>query len=388
MIEEVKSQTLLDRRLFTNSFIKEWCAKRWRNLFIQEALQDSRAVYKASKKGKNRKKDSRSPRKIISDRYIMGLAVNRELELEMPEAQIGKVKNTTLIFCPGFVNGFFPTRAYETKFTALSQEYGVNIIRADSHPMRSSEANMDDLLRAINHGVGFAADSSPISPENATPPGDIFLIGYSKGVTDLLTMIAHYPELKKRIRCIFSIAGAIGGSHVASNWHRAIREVDLEQVEVLLRILLPMILPGAAIKSPLRRLDEYDTRGALGSMKIKNRAEFLELHRESIDELNIPFFQITASTKAKNVPLLNKANFLDLWRIDADNDSELTANHQKLPVPMATNLATVQAHHVEIAYEPLPKEKRKGAPNMDYPFPRKALITAIFKFAAETGLID
>ena len=125
----------------------------------------------------------------------------------MPEAQMGKIKNTTLVFCPGFINGLIPVRAFEQELPAIEKKYGWPIIRADAHPVRGCEANNADLLDAIEKGKGFEAD--PENVRKGPPPGDIFLMGYSKGAPDILSLLVNHPEIRDRVRCIFTWAGAM-----------------------------------------------------------------------------------------------------------------------------------------------------------------------------------
>ena len=80
--------------------------------------------------------------------------------------------------------------------------------------MRSSEKNVVDLENAIERGVGFA-DGQPselvTAEDNPTPPGDVILIGYSKGSPDILALLAARPDLAPRIKAVIGWAGAVGG---------------------------------------------------------------------------------------------------------------------------------------------------------------------------------
>ena len=184
LIRALKQRVQENQRVLADPYVKEWCGRRWRNLFISESVTD-RAVLRAARRGLfSVWRDKRSPRQRIAERFLKGSeGVPREWELDLPEAQIGEVKNTTFVFCPGLLTGLLPVRAFEFAFPAIEEKYGVRIIRADLHPMRGCEANAETLLRTIERGVGRDAEGTSVAPEKATPPGDVCLICYSKGAT-------------------------------------------------------------------------------------------------------------------------------------------------------------------------------------------------------------
>jgi hypothetical protein len=76
----------------------------------------------------------------------------------MPPPVFKELKNTTLLFCPGFMSGLFPVMAFQDAFPILEKHYKVRILQSDSHPMRSCEANSVDLLNAIEKGIGLRCE--------------------------------------------------------------------------------------------------------------------------------------------------------------------------------------------------------------------------------------
>ncbi len=390
VIAALKMLVAEDKRVFTNAYVKEWCGRRWRNLFVQEGVKDEAALKEAKKLLPG---DKRPDGQKISERFLK-IDNRSEWQADMPQAQIGKLENTTLVFCPGLINGLLPDRAFCTEFPDIEQEYGAqgwHIMRADAHPMRGCEANNADLLSAINEGVGFEADAGRGSRENkrnGPPPRDVFLMGYSKGAPDILSLLVNHPELQDRIRCVFTWAGAIGGSYTADNLYQLIKDLPTEAVTARLNDFLALISAGALQRGPLRRMDEYDIKGALLDLSTYVREAFNEQHKETLDAMNIPIFNITAATTLLEVPTFQMADNLNLSKYDGNNDMQLTQAQAKLDLPMATHLAMLHGHHWDISYPPFPRAVRMTSPNLDHPFPRKAAAVAIFKFAAELGLID
>ena len=53
--------------------------------------------------------------------------------------------------------------------------------------------------------------------EEPFPSRRLIVIGYSKGVTDLMVALRRHPELAGRVAALVSVAGSVGGSPVANN---------------------------------------------------------------------------------------------------------------------------------------------------------------------------
>lgn len=386
LIAELKSQLAQNRRTFADPYVKEWVGKRWRNLFIQEAVQDKRALKVA---GKKLGKDKRSAEQKIAERFLKGDHLT-EWALDMPAAQCSAAIDTTMIFCPGFINGLLPAHAFADEFPQLQKDYGWNIFQADAHPMRGCEANNDDLLNAILHGKGFQADPGPASDRmrDGPAPDDVFLMGYSKGAPDILsTLVNHHDKLDGKVKAVVTWAGAIGGSYMADNFYEMIKHADTDLLSSRLHDFLQLLVPSLTRKGPLRRLDEYDIKAGVHSLTTHARKEFFKNYHGLLDDLNIPILNITAATTALEVPTFQMADCLNLTRYDGNNDMQVTQEQAKLKIPMAAHTAMLHGHHWDISYPPFPRALRMASPNLDHPFPRKAAVIAIFKLLAELGLI-
>ncbi|MGK0290699.1 MAG: hypothetical protein ACI86H_002158 [bacterium] len=138
----------------------------------------------------------------------------------------------------------------------------------------------------------------------------------------------------------------------------------------------------------MRRLEEFDVKGAIRDLTTWKREEFIEENKETLDSLGIPFFNITGATTALEVPYFQMKDYIDLAKYDGNNDMQLTQAQAKLPISMATDLAMLHGHHWDLSYGPFPRSQRLLSPNLDHAFPRLSAMITIFKFAAELGLID
>jgi hypothetical protein len=53
-------------------------------------------------------------------------------------------------------------------------------------------------------------------PSDAGAPR-LVLVGYSKGISDILDAVVAYPEIRSRVAEVVSVAGAVGGSPLAND---------------------------------------------------------------------------------------------------------------------------------------------------------------------------
>lgn len=389
LIDTLRQRIADNPRTVTDPAVKAWMARRWRNLFLQEAVKDRQALLAAGRTlGLGR--DRRPPAQRIAERFLKGEHLH-EWSLDLPAARCGTAIDTTLVFCPGFINGMLPAHAFAREFPELEAEYGWKILQADAHPMRSCDANVEDVVRAVTEGKGFQSDPGAASDRlrHGPAPDDVFLMGYSKGAPDILTALVQQPELlQSKVRCVVSWAGAIGGSYMADNFHALVKDLDTDTVTARLHDLLQLLAPGLVRKGSLRRLGEYDVRGGVGSLTTAVRGEFLKAWSRHLDEMNIPVLTFTGATTPLEVPTFQMADCINLSRYDGNNDMQVTQEQAKLDIPMATHIAMLHGHHWDIAYPPFPRGIRLTSPNLDHRFPRKAALVAIWLLLAELGLID
>ncbi len=385
VIEKVRAIVTENKRNFKKHEVKEWCAKRWRNIFITEAIKFPEAVEAANHK-KLFGKDTRSDKQKIASRFLRDEGPN-EWNIEMPEVEMGEIKNTTLLFCPGFLSGLFPVMAFQDAFPYVQKEYKMRVLQSDSHPMRGCEANMSDLLNAIEKGLGLDANEHLIQEKNVVPPKDIMVLAYSKGMPDLLYLLSKRPDLKKRIRCIFNWAGVPGGSYLADTLYDSIKDINFnikDEFDNLIKLISPII----HVPHKIRRLSEYNVKAAILDLTTHIRKDFLRENLKKIDALNIPIFNITGSTTITEVPYFQLQGVNELNKYDANNDMQVTQKHSKLHIPMATDLAMLHAHHWDVAYNSFVGKLSFGSPNLEHPFPKTSGLAATVKFAYELGLID
>jgi len=379
---------------FADHGTKRWLALRWKDLFLREAVKDPEVVKRAETAGGLGKylknplaSDKRSDRQKVADRFLKGIAAP-DWDNELPEPEDFEISETTLVLCPGLLTGLLHpgAHAFVDETPAIQEERGWRTLRADLHPFRGCEANEADIIAALDRGEGFEADLSPI--DDPAPPDKVFLIGYSKGGPDILSFLVHHPEYADRIAAVFTWAGAMSGSYSADTIYEQIKDLDTQQISDNLDSFLKMLNPGFVESTGLRRVDEYDIKGAFYDLQTSVREEFASQNAEMLNDLGVPFFNLTGSTTPLEAPSFQFADTVRMSEFDANNDMQLTQAQAKLDIPISTHLAMLHGHHWDIAYSPFPARMRALSPNLDHPFPRKAALEASWIFLAELGLID
>ncbi len=395
LIATLRDMVAEDPAVFTDPLVKNWLGRRWRNLFIQEAVKDDQALEVARKpipflpvKRVSVRSDKRSDEQLIAERYLKGDTVT-DWRTELPPAAELSVEHTTMVIAPGLLTGLLNKFAFAWYHEApmVQEEFGWPIIRSDLHPFRGCEPNHDDLLATLDRGEGFSAGMEPIT--DPTVPEKVILVGYSKGAPDVLSFLAAYPHYADRVSAVFSWAGANGGSYTADNIYSTIKDLDVKTATDQMRELLSRVNPGLVADGMLRRLDEYDVVGAFESLSTDVRLAFMREAAPMLDALGIPFFTVSGSTTPLEVPNFQLSDTLSLQKYDANNDMQLLQSQARLDtMKMATHLAVLHGHHWDIAYPPFPREMRAISPNLDHPFPKKAALVAMWQLVGELGLVD
>ena len=101
----------------------------------------------------------------------------------------------------------------------------------------------------------------------------------------------------------------------------------------------------------------------------------------------MPTFNLVGVAGALEVPYFQAQGSLEISRRAGANDMQLSIEQARMTNRHATDLATVHAHHWDMAYDPFPVRYRLGAANFEHHFPRRAALAATATLLAELGLI-
>lgn len=396
VIREVRDAVKADPvAAISDPVINEWLGRRYRDIFLQEAVSDARTVKNSQAPFPLSMVDKRTVRQKLAQRMVKTIAAD-EVAAELPPAQPGPLGNTTIVFAPGLLTGLLPVLAFQSVWPQIQSRFGIRVIAVDAHPMASTESNVKDLENAIERGIGVRTDVEGgfiTADDDPTPPqGGVFLIGYSKGSPDILTLLARRPDLAPRIRGFAAWAGAVWGSYAANDIYNQIKDLpEYDAVKTMsgtVGKLLLRMAPIIQIERVDRRLDEYDFKGALQSLTTWYRDDFLEKNQQLLMDLGIPMFYFSGATTIFEVPWFQVQGTFDLAKYDLENDMQLTQDQTKPPLPFAPHLAKFRANHWDLSYDTFPWYATLGSTKLKNPFAREPAIAAIILFMSEIGILD
>lgn len=389
VIDEVAARVRHDAAAaFADPIIQEWLGRRYRNIFLTECEGDPRAMRAARVGSPLRLIDGRSRRQQLAKKFFRRLPAEEAAD-ELPQVREVHNPEVALVFAPDLMTGLLPVLAFQSVWPQIQARFGIRIIAADSHPVRSSRANVDDLTAAVDHGHGLGADGLlPSRKRPAVAPQDVVLIGYSKGAADVLELLLARPDLAQRIRCVVGWGGLFGGSYIADDIHASFEQDDrvpmARQVGKRLRRLVPVV----QVDRVGRRLSEYDIPGALADETTRVRKRFWSEHIDDIAALGIPFLTVSGATTVTDVPYYQALGYVQLNSYDPDNDMQITQAQARVPLRSAAHLAMFRAHHWDLAYDPFPWWQTLGSLNVDHKFARLPAMAALVLLLAEIGLLD
>jgi hypothetical protein len=253
-----------------------------------------------------------------------------------------------LLQVPGFgwdcFTSFVPLEYQPDEHVA---QFGHTVEYIDVEPLSSSARNAQ-LIRDAIMARPEPADKEPL-----------VLLGYSKGVPDILEAVAAYPELAARVAAVIGVAGAVGGSPLAN-------DASQEQAN-----LLEKLSDGSDC--------ETGDEGAVESLKTSVRKEWLATH--SLPE-SIRFYSLITYPAPEQVSTGLKSGYDKLSQIDPRNDSQVIFYDQMIPGSVIVGY--LNADHLA-PYVPLDRSSHTLALALinKNDFPREVLLEAILRFIEE-----
>jgi hypothetical protein len=194
------------------------------------------------------------------------------------------------------------------------------------------------------------------------PEERIVLVGYSKGVPDILEAVVAYPEIRRRVAAVVSVAGAVNGSPM-------IELINKPLQDLLKRIPLPQCPPGVG--------DPFE------SLRRSTRLQWLSRNR--LPE-SIKYFSLVAFAGREDISTILRPSYDQLALIDPRNDSQVI--FYDAIIPESTLLGFVKADHYAVAV-PLSQDAPLLSDGLidKNEFPREVLLEAIIR-TVEENLLD
>ena len=186
----------------------------------------------------------------------------------------------------------------------------------------------------------------------------VVLLGYSKGLADVLEAVVEYPGVQERVAAVVSFAGIVNGSPLAD---------DLSGF-------------AQAIFDHLHIPSCPDTDGeGIPSLSRDVRLSWLAKHDLPS---SIQYFSLVAFTERENISAMIRGAYDQLATIDPRNDSQVIFSDAV--IPGGTLLGYVNADHWAIAL-PVTRDMPTVAKTLinRNAFPREVLLEAIIRFIEE-----
>ena len=222
--------------------------------------------------------------------------------------------------------------------------YDLTFLKVDA--LSSSEKNARQIHDAI------------IEMASVGTGPDLVLIGYSKGVSDILEAVVAYPQIRKRVVAVISVAGTVGGSPLAN-------DVTQSQLELLKH------WPGSNCS--------IGDGGAIESLRPAKRKTWLANHPLPHD---FPYYSLVTYPKPERISSGLKSRYIKLSQVDARNDGQVLFYDQV--IPESTLLGYVNADHwalvVPIAHSHSMLSSIFDDQNQ---YPREALLEALLRIVEE-----
>ncbi len=233
----------------------------------------------------------------------------------------------------------------KTVATHLSQ-FGHEITRIDVEALSSSTRNAGLIREAVM--------AMPESEEGKR----LVLLGYSKGVPDILEAVTSFTDLQQKVAAVVSVAGSVGGSPLAN-----------DATQSMLNLLQHF---------PDAECDPGD-EGALESLKPGVRKRWLASH--SLPD-SIRYYSIITYPDTDQISSILKFTYKKLSQVDSRNDGQVIFYDQVIPGSVL--LGFLNADHWAIA---VPFNRSHPLISSSFidknAFPREVLLEAIVRYVEE-----
>ncbi len=218
-----------------------------------------------------------------------------------------------LIFVPGFLGDCLAR--YATPFEdgrALLKQEGLDSELILVNGRASSEFNARTIVQRMSE------------PDIASGP-PVVLIGYSKGIADILEALPLLRGELTNLAAVVSVAGAVNGTPLADDQNAFMRGM-------IDRIPLPDC-PGSG-----------EDGDAIGSLSYEHRQAWLAQHPPP---LGPGYFSIAAFETIEKMSSVNRMTYRMLSRLDARNDGQIL--YRDALLPNGTLLAFAKSDHLAVA---------------------------------------
>jgi pimeloyl-ACP methyl ester carboxylesterase len=237
----------------------------------------------------------------------------------------------------------------------ISNVYSYALIHLEQYGYRSGDLRVSGRSSSTHNALQIR---NALRGMDYLPDEKVVLVGYSKGISDILEAIVSYPEIQQRVAAVVSVAGTVGGTPLA--------EVIGEPYQELLKTIPVLDCP-------------VGTGDPIESLKRTTRQQWLSQNRLPA---SVKYYSLAAFAQRADISAILQPTYDRLADIDPRNDSQVI--FYDAIIPGSTLLGYIKADHWAVAMpfsQDLPPllsafvDKNK--------FPREVLLEAVIRFVEE-----
>jgi pimeloyl-ACP methyl ester carboxylesterase len=237
----------------------------------------------------------------------------------------------------------------------ISNVYSYALIHLEQYGYRSGDLRVSGRSSSTHNALQIR---NALRGMDYLPDEKVVLVGYSKGISDILEAIVSYPEIQQRVAAVVSVAGTVGGTPLA--------EVIGEPYQELLKTIPVLDCP-------------VGTGDPIESLKRTTRQQWLSQNRLPA---SVKYHSLAAFAQRADISAILQPTYDRLADIDPRNDSQVI--FYDAIIPGSTLLGYIKADHWAVAMpfsQDLPPllsafvDKNK--------FPREVLLEAVIRFVEE-----
>jgi hypothetical protein len=235
----------------------------------------------------------------------------------------------------------------------------------DSVPRHLAEFGYEMRLIPVDGLSGTENNAAMINDYVVNLPSEdadrrLILLGYSKGMPDILTALVNYPSLAKRVDAAVSVAGAVGGSPLTENATQA-------------KANMLTVIPGSKCE------EEHGDNDAVNSLRPDVRQAWL---KENTLPADVRYYSAVTFPEPDRVSWVLKNSYLLLGETDIRNDTQLLIFDQM--IPGSKIFAVVNADHWAIAVPVSRSHSIIGGTLVNQnDYPREAFMESLLRYVEE-----
>ncbi len=253
-------------------------------------------------------------------------------------------------------------------FGKCLEDLGVRVLNDAARHLAKAPHNLTLVIADVK-GIGDSEENAEILATlvRRDPTARFIVVGYSKGAPDSLEMLRLYPDVRRQVVALVTVAGAVGGTRLADR-------PDAEAGQSLVKFL-------AQFPGDLNEKCGVGNGQGLASLKrglrMRRLQEFVQL------KLSIPAYSLVAISTPATTSKALTSGWNTLASYSMDEDSQVVA--EESIVPGGTFLGRAVADHWAVAL-PFADTKQPFHDlaltfvDRNRPYPREALLEAIVQF--------